>query len=99
MPVEPRRVEVPGEASRRKTPREKLLMLVTLCYAFLLSLLVEELTTLRLWLLRHFCHRTGKRQRDRAASAAPPYRLRSALSRLWLAHPEQHLPILSQSSG
>jgi len=84
--------------------REKLLLIVTLCYAFLLSLLAEELTTLRLWLLRHFCHRTGKRQRDRtqnaqSLSAAPLYRLRSAISRLWLAYPESSLPSVSQSSG
>jgi hypothetical protein len=86
--------------------REKLLMVVTLCYAFLLSLLTEELVTLRLWLLRHFCHRTGKRQRDRATSAAPLYRLRSAISRLWLAYPEPklpeltvYIPILEQSPG
>jgi hypothetical protein len=77
--------------------REKLLLLVTLCYAFLLSLLAEELTAVRSWLLRHFCHRTGKRGRE---SSAPLYRLRAALSRLWLAHPQPtDLPILSQSSG
>jgi len=76
--------------------REKLLLVVTLCYAFLLSLLAGELETLRTWLLRHFCHRTGKRGRE---TAAPLYRLRSALSRLWLAHPQPKLPILSQTSG
>ncbi len=76
--------------------REKLLLVVTLCYAFLLSLLAGELETLRTWLLRHFCHRTGKRGRD---AAAPLYRLRCALSRLWLAHPQPELPILSQSPG
>jgi hypothetical protein len=58
--------------------REKLLLVVTLCHAFLLSLLAGELETLRTWLLRHFCHRTGKRDRD---TAAPLYRLRAALSR------------------
>jgi hypothetical protein len=52
--------------------------------------------TLRTWLLRHFCYRTGKRGRD---AATPLYRLRCALSRLWLAHPQRKLPILSQSSG
>ena len=76
--------------------REKLLLVVTVCYAFLLSLLAGELETLRTWLLRHFCHRTGKRGRD---TAAPLYRLRSALSRLWLAHPQPKLPILSQTPG
>ena len=50
---------------------------------------------LRAWLLRHFCHRTVKRQRSKAL---PLYRLRLALSRLWLAYPDpiplslQHTP-------
>jgi hypothetical protein len=47
--------------------REKLLLVVTLCYAFLLSLLAGELEALRTWLLRTWCHRTGKRGRDTAA--------------------------------
>ena len=76
--------------------REKLLLVVTLAYAFLLSLLADELHTLVTWLLRQFCHRTGKRDRE---TAAPLYRLRSALSRLWLAHPQPKLPILSQTPG
>jgi hypothetical protein len=60
--------------------REKLLLMVTLVYTFLLSLLETGLQAMREWLLRHYCHRTGKRSRQRAA---PLYRLRSALSRLW----------------
>jgi hypothetical protein len=60
--------------------REKLLLMVTLVYAFLLSLLEAALEMLRVWLLRYWCHRTGKRSRE---VAAPLYRLRSALSRLW----------------
>jgi len=76
--------------------RVKLLLMVTLAYAFLLSLLEPTLAWLRLWLLGHFCHRTGKRSRE---VSAPLYRLRSAISRLWLAHPQPDLPILSQSSG
>jgi Transposase DDE domain len=64
--------------------RLKLLLMVTLAYAFLLSLLDEQLAVLRKWLLRHFCHRTGKRGRE---APTPLYRLRSALSRLWLAYP------------
>jgi hypothetical protein len=64
--------------------RMKLLLLATLAYAFLLSLLQETLEWLRTWLLRHFCHRTGKRARE---TPSPLYRLRSALSRLWLAYP------------
>jgi len=63
--------------------REKLLLMVTLVYAFLLSLLASEWEELRLWLLRVWCHRTGKRSRK---VAAPLYRLRSALSRLWQAY-------------
>jgi hypothetical protein len=63
--------------------REKLLLLVTLVYAFLLSLLAAQCEQLRLWLLRAWCHRTGKRSRE---VAAPLYRLRSALSRLWQAY-------------
>lgn len=63
--------------------REKLLLLVTLVYAFLLSLLAGEWEEVREWLLRGWCHRTGKRSRE---VAAPLYRLRSALSRLWQAY-------------
>jgi hypothetical protein len=63
--------------------REKLLLMATLVYAFLLSLLANEWEELRNWLLRAWCHRTGKRSRE---AAAPLYRLRSALSRLWQAY-------------
>jgi hypothetical protein len=63
--------------------REKLLLMATLVYAFLLSLLASEWEELRNWLLRAWCHRTGKRSRE---VAAPLYRLRSALSRLWQAY-------------
>ena len=64
--------------------RVKLLLLATLAYAFLLSLLILPNEPLRLWLLRHFCHRTGQHAR---CAHAPLYRLRSALSRLWQQHP------------
>lgn len=60
--------------------REKLLLMATLVYAFLLRLLDPALSELRERLLRLWCHRTGKRSRD---TPAPLYRLRSALSRLW----------------
>jgi len=63
--------------------REKLLLMVTLIYAFLLSLLASEWEQLRNWLLHAWCHRTGKRSRE---VVAPLYRLRSALSRLWQAY-------------
>ena len=62
--------------------RHKLLLLAALAYAFLLTLLHPALAPLRTWLLRHWCHRTGRRCRQ---AAAPLYRLRAALSRLWLA--------------
>jgi hypothetical protein len=75
--------------------REKLLLMVTLLYAFLLSLLAEELEALREACLRWGCHRTGKRSRK---VAAPLYRLRAALSRLLGAYPAS--PIApSLSSG
>ena len=61
--------------------RVKLLLMVTLAYAFLLSLITwPEMCQ---WILRHFCHRTGKRNRE---TSIPLYRLRNALSRLWLAY-------------
>jgi len=64
--------------------RKKLLMIATLCYGFLLSLLDPVFNILRAWILRSFCHRTGKRSR---LTPAPLYRLRLALSFLWLKHP------------
>jgi len=63
--------------------RLKLLLMASLAYAFLLSLLADASLELRLWLLRYWCHRTGKRCRQ---AAAPLYRLRWALSRLWLTY-------------
>lgn len=64
--------------------RKKLLLLAALAYAFLVSLLAPSHDLLRTWLLEHWCHRTGKRSRE---TPTPLYRLRSALSRLWLAYP------------
>jgi hypothetical protein len=61
--------------------RLKLLLMATLVYAFLLSLLDPSQQLLRQWLLRWWCHRTGKRNRE---TSVPLYRLRSAISRLWL---------------
>jgi transposase len=60
--------------------REKLLLMVTLAYAFLLSLLDSSLDFVREWLLRHYCHRTGQKYRD---AKVPLYRIRWALCRLW----------------
>jgi hypothetical protein len=64
--------------------RKKLMLIVSLVYAFMLSLLRPQLHILRKWLLRTFCHRTGKRSRN---TPAPLYRLRLAISRFWSTHP------------
>ena len=68
--------------------RAKLLGLAALAYAFLLRLLQPALAPLRTWLLAHWCPRNGKRSR---LTPAPLYRLRTALSRLWLAQPPPFL--------
>ncbi len=81
-----------GRGERRGKRR----LMVALAYAPVLWLLEGSLVGRRQWLLPRFCHGGGKRSR---AVAAPLYRLRSALSRLWMAYPEADLPILSQSSG
>jgi hypothetical protein len=60
--------------------RLKLLGMVVLVYAFLLSLLDPRYRELVQALLRFKCHRTGKRCKE---TLAPLYRLRWALSRLW----------------
>jgi len=60
--------------------RLKLLGMVMLVYAFLLSLLDPVHQELVAALLRFKCHRTGKRCQQ---AQAPLYRLRWALSRLW----------------
>ncbi len=64
--------------------RLKLLGLATLAYAFLLHLLSEQYALLRRWLIRYACPRTGAHLRQ---VRVPLARLRSALSKLWLAHP------------
>jgi hypothetical protein len=64
--------------------REKLLLLASLAYAFLLSLLESRYDLLRLWLLRSYCHRTGTHCRT---ATLPLTRLRCALSRLWQDQP------------
>ena len=74
--------------------RLKLMLMVSLVYAFLLSLLAPAFADRVCWLLRFWCHRIGKRHR---VASLPLYRLRSALSRLWLHHPPDLL--LLQNSG
>ena len=60
--------------------REKVLLLATLAYAFLLTLLKTSYDLLRLWLLRYYNHRTGRHCR---AAKMPLTRLRGSLSRFW----------------
>lgn len=76
--------------------RQKFLLLATLAYAFLLSLLRADHLPIRQWLLRYWCHRTGTRSRE---TSAPLYRLRSALSRLWLAYLSLPSSAVPQNSG
>ena len=70
--------------------RLKFLLIASLAYAFLLSLLPN--TDFLFRLLSTFCHRTGKWSQD---SSAPLYRLRLALSRLWLLFRPHSLPPLT----
>lgn len=67
----------------------KFLLIASLAYAFLLSLLPS--TDLIRNLISKFCHRTGKWSQD---LSAPLYRLRLALSRLWLTCRPHSLPKL-----
>jgi hypothetical protein len=72
--------------------RWKLLLLAALAHAFLLTLLIPGCTEVREWLLSMWCHRTGQRSRT---TATPLYRLRLALSNLWLAFRPHSLPRLN----
>ena len=69
--------------------RLKFLLIASLAYAFLLSLLPN--TDFLFHLISRFCHRTGKWSRE---ISAPLYRLRLALSRLWLLFRPHSLPKL-----
>ena len=64
--------------------RLKLLLIASTVYAFLLTLLRLADPMWVATLLRQWCQRADKRL---AEVRLPLYRLRSALSRLWLAHP------------
>jgi hypothetical protein len=75
--------------------RLKLLLIVSLAYAFLLTLLDPLVRDLRDILLKRFCPRTGKRSR---AAPTPLYRIRTALTYLWL-WTSPPFPGLRQSSG
>ena len=65
--------------------RTKQLLMATLAYGLRLPVLASSLAELRVLALRTWCQRTGKRYQE---LAAPLYRLRSALSRLW--QPRHH---------
>jgi len=64
--------------------RVKLLLIASLAFAFLLSLLDLGFQPLRERLLRLWCHRTGERYRR---VEIPLSRLREAISSLWLTFP------------
>lgn len=70
--------------------RIKFLLIASLAYAFLLSLLTN--TDFLFNFISRYCHRTGKWSRD---LSTPLYRLRLALSRLWLTFRPHSLPPLS----
>lgn len=72
--------------------RMKLMLILALVHSFLISLLHPARHDLCSWLLSVWCHRTGKRSR---AAAAPLYRLRLAISALWLAFRPFSLPRLN----
>lgn len=69
--------------------RLKFLLIASLAYAFLLSLLPNTDFLFRLF--STFCHRTGKWSQE---VSAPLYRLRLAISRLWLTFRPHSLPSL-----
>ena len=72
--------------------RKKLLLIASLSYAFLLSLLQFDHNPIFDNLIDVFCFRTGKWSRD---VSTPLFRLRIALSRLWLAFRPYSLPLLN----
>jgi hypothetical protein len=69
--------------------RLKFLLIASLAYAFLLSLLPN--TDFLFTFISRYCHRTGKWNRN---ISAPLYRLRLAISRLWLDFRPPSLPTL-----
>ena len=72
--------------------RKKLLLIASLAYAFLLSLIQFDHDALFDRIIDVFCARNGKWSRE---VSSPLYRLRLAISRLWLAYRPSYLPFLN----
>jgi len=72
--------------------RKKMMLILALVHGFLISLLASPFDNLRHWLLRNWCHRTGKRNRS---AAAPLYRLRLAIGSFLFAFRPPPLPRLN----
>lgn len=86
--------ELGFEAPRLHTweARFKFLLIASLAYAFLLSLLRNTIDPWIACLLDTWCHRNGKWSRE---TPTPLYRLRIALSRLWNTFRPAYLPALN----
>jgi hypothetical protein len=72
--------------------RKKLLLIASLAYAFLLSIIQFDHDALFDRIIDPCCARNGKWSRD---VSSPLYRLRLAISRLWLAYRPSSLPFLN----
>lgn len=94
MAIRFEKTELAFESPRLHTweARFKFLLIAALAYAFLLSLLRWVPEPLLIWLLDAWCHRNGKWSRE---TLTPLYRLRLALSRLWLTFRPAYLPLLN----
>jgi hypothetical protein len=75
-----RRWQVEAIRVCKREKRNKLLPMLSVVHACLFHLLDEEYQELIHWIVRAYCHRTGKKQRE---AKVPIYRLRWALSRFW----------------
>jgi hypothetical protein len=86
--------ELGFEAPRLHTweARCKFMLIASLAFAFLLSLLRDTIEPWMAALLDIWCHRNGKWSRE---TPTPLYRLRLALSRLWATFRPAYLPLLN----
>jgi hypothetical protein len=94
MSIRYSKAELALESPRLRTwaALTKLWAILALVQAFLVSLLDDQLEPLRTWLLQHWCARADKRL---ARIHFPLYRLRLALSLLWLTCRPASLPRLN----